>query len=139
MQSVYCIYILTTDIPTLYRFQIWFPFCHCLLLKLYVIIFCWLFKPRSVPFFFRHSFSVATVNSNNNREIQINESERLNLPLLFYCLIYTYFSTAQSTPTFLLLNLPLLFYCLIYPYFSTAIDKPFLVSIFLFCFLPIKS
>ena len=74
---------LTTYVLTLYWFKIWFSFCYLFLSKLYVIIFCWFFKLRSVPFFFPHSFSVVTVNCDNRGRIQINESEPHSLPLPF--------------------------------------------------------
>ena len=50
--QVYCNYftiftMVTTFILTLYWFQIWFPFCHFFLPKLYAFIFCWFFKPHS--------------------------------------------------------------------------------------------
>ena len=75
--------IVITYILTIFWFQLWFPFCHCFLRKLYVIIFGWFFKPRSLPFFFPCSFSVVTVNCGNRGRIQINDFERYGLPLPF--------------------------------------------------------
>ena len=75
--------IVTTCILTFYWFQIWFPFCHFFLPKLYVIIFCWFFEPLSVSFFFFHSLSVVTANCDNRRKMQINEFEWHSLALPF--------------------------------------------------------
>ena len=67
---------------TIINFKFDFHFGVFFFLNSMVLCFV-VFKPRSVPFFFPHSFSVVTVNCNNRGIIQINEFEWHSLLLTF--------------------------------------------------------
>ena len=82
----YCNYLpiftlVATYVLTLYWFQIWLLFCHCVLPKLYIINF--LVLQAFFRFFSPHIFPAVTVNCDKKEKTQINEFERHSLSLPF--------------------------------------------------------
>ena len=82
----YCNYLpiftlVATYVLTLYWFQIWLLFCHCVLPKLYIINF--LVLQAFFRFFSPHIFPAVTVNCDKREKTQINEFEWHSLSLPF--------------------------------------------------------